>query len=254
MKMIRVLLISFLAACAARADIPAGWSTDYDGVTADASYSGKPVLAYFTASWCGPCKMMTRTTLADPAVIKALADVPHAGVDIDAHSDIASKFGVNAVPTFIVIAPSGDEVDRTTGYQDSTDFLAWLNKAVTHARAAIDQETASKKTLSDVDQLLTSSGTDASTQAAGELFALCDQRDSATVNAAIYRLQLLAGSDPIALLDGLNDARLATRIAVANVLRAKIGDQFDIDPWSDATSRDRGVKAWRVQLAGMGGK
>ena len=77
---------------------------------------------------------------------------------------------------------------------------------------------------------------------------------SATVNAAATRLQLLANSNPAALLEGLNDPRLATRITVANILRGKIGDEFDIDPWSDAATRDRAVRQWRGKLAGMAGK
>jgi len=249
-----LLFFAALGACIARADIPAGWSTDYDGVTADADYSQQPTLVYFTASWCGPCKLMSRTTLVDAPIEKVLSTLPHVGVDIDAHPDLATKYGVNAVPTFVLITPGGDEVDRTTGYQGTADFLPWLNNGLAQARAAIAEQVLSKKTLSDVDQLLTSTGTDSTQQAAGKLFALCDERDSATVNAAATRLQLLANSNPAALLEGLNDPRLATRITVANILRGKIGDEFDIDPWSDAATRDRAVRQWRGKLAGMAGK
>jgi len=50
------------------------------------------------------------------------------------------------------------------------------------------------------------------------------------------------------LLDGLNDPRLATRIQVANALHFKIGDGFDVDPWSDVANRQKGVLVWREKL------
>ena len=40
---------------------PTDWSTNYDATLAAAATNQQPALVYFTASWCGPCKLMTRT-------------------------------------------------------------------------------------------------------------------------------------------------------------------------------------------------
>jgi hypothetical protein len=50
-------------------------------------------------------------------------------------------------------------------------------------------------------------------------------------------------------LDGLIDPRLPTRIQVANVLRARLGDSFDVDPWSELVVRAVAIQKWRTRLA-----
>ncbi|MGA2556732.1 MAG: thioredoxin family protein, partial [Verrucomicrobiota bacterium] len=61
------------AALIARAEIPAGWSTNYAAALSEAGGEQKPALFFFTASWCGPCKMMSSQTLSDPAVRQTLS-------------------------------------------------------------------------------------------------------------------------------------------------------------------------------------
>ncbi|KAI3407584.1 Thioredoxin domain-containing protein, partial [Psidium guajava] len=65
----------------------------------------------FAASWCGPCRMM------EPAV-RAMAteftDVEFAKIDVDELSDVAREFGVQAMPTFVLVK-KGKEVDRIVG-------------------------------------------------------------------------------------------------------------------------------------------
>ena len=232
-----------------RAETPAGWSTDYAGTMAAAESSQRPALVYFSASWCGPCKLMARTTLSDPAVQRAVSGVEHVTVDMDEHPDIASKYGVEAVPTFILLSSADEEVDRTTGFLAAGDFMQWLAGGISEAKEVMVRRALSKKSIADVDGLLVSTGTDSMQRAAAKLFDLCDERDAAIVKVAADRLKTIANGNASALLDGLDDPRLATRIQVANVLQFKIGDSFDVDPWSDAATRVRKVRAWRTQLA-----
>jgi len=71
-----------------------------------------PVLVDFSATWCAPCKQM------EPV----LAQLAHelAGrllvvkVDTERAAGTAARFGVQAVPTFVVLR-SGLEVDRVSG-------------------------------------------------------------------------------------------------------------------------------------------
>ena len=253
MKIYPVFLL-MIAASTLRADIPAGWSTDYPGTLSAAASKQRPALVFFTASWCGPCKLMSRVTLADARVQQGIAGIEHVAVDIDAHPDLASKYGVNAVPTFVMLSAGEDEVERTTGYEATGDFMQWLTAGVAEAQDVMIRKAVAKKDLGDVDQLLVSTGSDSLQEAAVKLFDLCDERDAAIVKEAAERLKAIASRAPSVLLDGLDDARLATRIQVANVLGAKIGDLFDVDPWSDAATREKKIRAWRQQLAGGAGK
>jgi thioredoxin-like negative regulator of GroEL len=191
---------------------------------------------------------MTRTTLTDPAVMQTLSNMDHVAVDIDEHSDLASKYGVEAVPTFILLS-AGNEVDRSTGFRPVDEFMKWLTNGVNEAQAVATRLTHAKGELAAADQLLASTETNSTRVAAAKLFDLCAEHDDALVQAAAQRLKTLAACDPVAVLDGLNDSRLATRIEAANALRYTIGDTFDVDPWCDAATLQKDTKAWREKLA-----
>lgn len=67
--------------------------------------SDKPVLIDFYADWCGPCKMM------GPVVEEVAAertDVKVCKINIDEEMDLAQRYGVMSIPTFISF--SGGEI------------------------------------------------------------------------------------------------------------------------------------------------
>lgn len=47
---------------------------------------------------------------------------------------------------------------------------------------------------------------------------------------------------------------LMARIRVANLLREKLGDGFNIDPWEKAEGRQAGIQAWKEKLAAKEGQ
>ena len=61
--------------------------------------NNKQVLVDLYATWCGPCKMLAPIV---EKVSNEVEDLVVLKVDIDENDDIASNFGVEAIPTLLV--------------------------------------------------------------------------------------------------------------------------------------------------------
>ena len=80
----------------------------------EANVLGAPglVLVDFTAAWCGPCR--AQSPILERFAEEAPKDVVVGSVDADAYPDLASRYGVRALPTLLVFA-GGKEVARKVG-------------------------------------------------------------------------------------------------------------------------------------------
>jgi len=248
------VLLFFLIACgcvvkSAGASGLDGWATNLMSALRAAKPIDQPVLAYFTASWCGPCKLMAATTFTNQAVREALARLPHVALDLDQETALAERYEVQAVPSFLLLTPSGHPIARTTGFQDAATFLGWLTNGLNEAQATIARQNEVKRKLAEMDPWL--KGTDVALlkQAATNLIEFCAERDDGTRQLAVERLTALAARQPALLLPGLTHARLSARIQVSNLLRKQLGEKFDIDPWSDLAARTQGVAQWSQLLS-----
>lgn len=75
----------------------------------------------FEASWCNPCKMLSKTI--EGAAGKYSIDIE--AIDIDAQPDLAKQYGVRGVPTMVKI-DDGKEVDRKVGMISESELLKFL--------------------------------------------------------------------------------------------------------------------------------
>jgi thioredoxin 1 len=77
---------------------------------------------YFTADWCNPCKKVK------PIVEEINKDsvTKFQMIDVDSEVELAKKFEIRSVPTFILIK-NGKEIKRTTGAQTREQLEAFIN-------------------------------------------------------------------------------------------------------------------------------
>lgn len=107
------------------------WRTDINAAIQEADQSRKPLVVYLTATWCGPCQQMRRTTFADRDVEAAMNDFVPVKIDIDQQRDVAVRYARgNGMPQFIMVTPDGRVVRHTEGYLDAETFVKWLQGAV----------------------------------------------------------------------------------------------------------------------------
>lgn len=85
--------------------------------------SDKKVLVDFYADWCGPCKMMS--PVVDEIAEEMGDGVKVCKINIDEEQNLAVKYDVMSIPTFIVIK-DGKEVGRTVGVQPKEEIISML--------------------------------------------------------------------------------------------------------------------------------
>jgi len=74
----------------------------------------------FTASWCGPCKMLAKT-LED-----VQTNLPIEVVDIDIHPEVAAEFGIRGVPTLVIVEDNVAS-KRLVGNKTKQEIEAFIN-------------------------------------------------------------------------------------------------------------------------------
>ena len=71
---------------------------------------------YFSAQWCGPCKML------GPVMNEISAEIPVEKIDVDVDFERAQQYGVRNIPT-VVLVDGESEVKRFIGVQPKQRYL-----------------------------------------------------------------------------------------------------------------------------------
>lgn len=89
-------------------------SNEFDDVIANGI-----VLVDFYADWCGPCKMLAPVL---EGISEKMTQVEFYKINVDTSSDIASRYGVQAIPNLIIFK-DGKVVDQITGFVPENEIV-----------------------------------------------------------------------------------------------------------------------------------
>lgn len=97
-------------------------------VTSDSIGTAEIQLIDFSATWCGPCRQIA--PFVHELEHKYAGKVSFKYVDIDKNPELANTYGVQAVPTFVIIeTETGSELNRVVG-ADPTELEDMIKEAV----------------------------------------------------------------------------------------------------------------------------
>ncbi len=77
-------------------------------------------ILYFTAEWCGPCKMIK------PQIQQLSSQIPITFIDVDVSSSTASYYHVRNIPCVLLIDEFGSERGRLVGNLVSVQSVTQL--------------------------------------------------------------------------------------------------------------------------------
>jgi thiol:disulfide interchange protein len=91
------------------------WVTNYSEGLRLSRETGKPVMLYFTADWCGPCVELKKHVFPDSRIVEAAKRLINVYVDVDRNPEILSIYKVRGIPAIFFLNPQGEMIAKFTG-------------------------------------------------------------------------------------------------------------------------------------------
>ncbi len=89
-----------------------------------ASHAGRVLIDFYTPT-CPPCRAMAPTL--EQIAAEQQANLKVVKIDASEEQELASQFGIRAVPTFVLIS-GGEKKAQLTGLRSKKDFEQWLTE------------------------------------------------------------------------------------------------------------------------------
>ena len=81
------------------------------------------ILLKFSASWCNPCRQLSRTlqTLPEDQLPVSIQEI-----DIDKETGMSAMWKIRSVPTLVLLDETGEEIKRISGALTKDQLIKFL--------------------------------------------------------------------------------------------------------------------------------
>lgn len=200
-----------------------------DGLVASEELD-RPVVVFFTASWCGPCKEMTNVLkekfeveLLKPSETSLFRSWVFVKIDVDERKDLADRFEIRGVPAMRVLDLNEKVLAKTEGYESYASLSEWLENCKATSTPRVQRSLQNITALSEVLE---------------ELVVLLGDRDVDIRERAALRLSSDRKLTESSILEVVQRGSLGQRLSALEILKKWGIDVSGLDPWKPETFQD----------------
>jgi uncharacterized protein YyaL (SSP411 family) len=111
----------------------------YEQGRRQAAAEGKPMLLFFTASWCKFCHQMADEAFTHPQVVSLSSQFVCVLVDADAEPGVCRRFQVTGFPTIQFLSPRGVPLERIVGKKPGHQLMMAMQAALQNVARNADK-------------------------------------------------------------------------------------------------------------------
>jgi thioredoxin-related protein/HEAT repeat protein len=209
------------------------WVSGFASGLEQSQVTQKPLLVVFGAEWCSWCRKL-ELELASEAASTVRDEWTLAKVDVDEEEELASKYGVQALPTIVVVDTTGSKMESVEGYMPMDQLAGWL----------ADQKAGA---VSVLDAALQESA-DANDENIAKWVSFLGDRKSSTRQIAKQKILQHRSKTWTAILPVLEQGSLAQRLSAMEILEKWKTPSQQLDPWHPESFQPDSIQAIRKWL------
>ena len=207
-----------------------------DGLVASEELD-RPVVVFFVASWCGPCKELTvalkdkfEAELLTPSASSIFRNWVFVKIDVDERKEAAERFEIRGIPAMRVLDLNERVLAKTEGYESYGSIVEWLENCRLTATPRVQRALQNSTALADVVQ---------------ELMVLLGDRNVENRERAIRRLSSDRKITQSSILALMQNGSLAQRLCALEILKKWGVEVSSFDPWKPETFHEVRIAALR---------